>query len=62
MDWIKRNIMFVAGSVVALVLMGLAGFYLYSEMGKNSKSLEKLNAEYAELDRLNKFKGQRVTR
>jgi hypothetical protein len=54
MDWIKRNLLFVIGSVVALVLLGLAGYYLYSGMAKNSAALEKLNAEYAELDRLNK--------
>jgi hypothetical protein len=54
MDWIKRNLLFVIGSTVAVVLMGLAGYYLYSGMGKNNGALEKLNAEYAELDRLNK--------
>jgi hypothetical protein len=54
MDWIKRNLLFVAGSAVALLLMGLAGYYLYAGMGKNNAALEKLNAEYAELVRLNK--------
>lgn len=53
MDWIKRNLLFVIGGVVALVLMGLAGFYLYSGMGKNAEALEKLNTEYAALKGLN---------
>jgi hypothetical protein len=53
MDWIKRNLLFVVGGVVALVLMGLAGFYLYTGMGKNDAALEKLNAEYATLSGLN---------
>jgi len=52
MDWIKRNLYFLIGSVVALALMGLAGFYLYSKWSLNSQVLEKLNAEYAELQRL----------
>lgn len=54
MDWIKRNLMFVIGAVVALALMGLAGFYLYSSMGKNAAAFEKLDAEYHELERLNR--------
>ena len=53
MEWIKRNILFVTGSAVALVLMGLAGFYLVSGSKKNDAALEKLNAEYATLERLN---------
>jgi hypothetical protein len=53
MDWIKRNLFFVIGSAAALVLMLLAAFYLYSGLTKNNEALEKLNAEYAELMRLN---------
>jgi hypothetical protein len=52
MDWIKRNLYFLIGSVVALALMGLAGLYLYSKWSLNNEVLEKLNAEYAELQRL----------
>lgn len=54
MDWIKRNLYFVIGSVVALVLMGLAGYYLYSKWALNNERMAKLDADYAELDRLNK--------
>lgn len=53
MDWIKRNLLFVIGGAMALVLMGLAGYYLYTGMGKNDAALEKLNAEYATLKALN---------
>ena len=46
MDWIKRNLMFVIGSAIALVLMGLAGFYLYTGMTKNDEAVTKLNEAY----------------
>ncbi len=54
MDWIKRNLLFVIGSVVALVLMGLAGFYLWTGLAKNEEALTKLNESYAKLGELNK--------
>lgn len=53
MDWIKRNLLFVIGSVVALVLMGLAGFYLWTGMAKNDEALTKLNESYGTLKSLN---------
>lgn len=53
MDWIKRNIIFVISSAAALLLLGGAGFYLYSGVSKNDAALEALNQEYAELKRLN---------
>ena len=52
MDWVKRNLYFVIGSAVALVLMGLAGFYLYSGWTHKNEVFEKLSAQYAELKRL----------
>src|SRR6266446_4496690 len=54
MAWIKRNLFFLIGSLVAFVLMGLAGWYLFSKWQLNNAMLEKLDGEYAELDRLNK--------
>ena len=54
MSWIKRNLYFLIGSAVALVLMGVAGWYLYTKWGLNEKTLEDLSKDYAELDRLNK--------
>jgi hypothetical protein len=53
MEWIKRNIFFLGGGTIALVLMGLAGFYFYTKWHLNNDILEKLNADYAELTRLN---------
>jgi hypothetical protein len=53
MDWIKRNLYFVIGSVVAVVLMGLAGFYLWTKYDLNTQIMTKLNELYAELGRLN---------
>jgi|DewCreStandDraft_4_1066084.scaffolds.fasta_scaffold74191_2 hypothetical protein len=53
MSWIKRNLYFFIGSVVAVLLMGLAGFYLYSKWQLNNEIMEKLNQDYAELQRLN---------
>ncbi|HWH71146.1 MAG TPA: Amuc_1100 family pilus-like protein, partial [Candidatus Sulfotelmatobacter sp.] len=54
MSWIKRNLYFLIGSVVALALMGLAGWFLFSKYQLYNEVKEKLNADYAELDRLNK--------
>src|ERR1035437_6716449 len=53
MDWIKRNLYFLIGSLVALALMGLAGWYLYSKWQLNNQIVVNLNEQYAELKRLN---------
>jgi hypothetical protein len=52
MDWVKRNLYFVIGSAVALVLMGLAGFYMYSGWKHKTEVFAKLSEQYAELKRL----------
>ena len=49
MDWIKRNLYFVIGSLVALGLMGLAGWYLYSKWEHNNTLLGLLDEQYAKL-------------
>ena len=54
MDWIKRNLYFVIGGAVALVLLGLAGWYFYSRLQLNNEIFDKLNGQYAKLDTLNK--------
>jgi len=53
MSWIKRNLFFVIGSLVALILMGLAGWFLYTKWGLNNEVLASLNTDYAELKTLN---------
>jgi hypothetical protein len=52
MSWIKRNLFFVIGSAVAVALLGLAGWYLYSEWNLNNESSSKLEAAYTELSRI----------
>ena len=52
MDWIKRNLYFLIGSLVALALMGFAGWYLYSKWQLNNEILGQLDEQYAKLKRL----------
>src|SRR5688572_2352645 len=52
MDWIKRNLFFVLGAAVALLLMVGAGFYTWSGWSNNSKAFEEINAKYEELKAL----------
>jgi hypothetical protein len=56
MSWIKRNLYFLIGSAVALALIGLAGFFLYTKWQLNGANLAKLNADYATLGDLNNKK------
>jgi hypothetical protein len=53
MAWIKRNLFFVIGAVVALGLIGFAGFYNFSGWKHNADEAEKLRTSYEELKRLN---------
>jgi hypothetical protein len=53
MGWVKRNLYFLVGAIVALVLMGLAGWYLYSKWQLNNEMLAKLNEQYGTLATLN---------
>lgn len=56
MDWIKRNLFFVIGAAVALVLMVGAGFYTWTGIKHNSEAQEELDKKYAELKRLTDLK------
>lgn len=56
MAWIKRNLAFVIFAVVALVLMGLAGWYSFSGWQNSSDQSTKLTEGYTELKRLKGLK------
>jgi hypothetical protein len=56
MDWIKRNLVFVIGAVVALGLLGAAGWYSFSGYSHNAAQLEELDKQYEELKRLTNLK------
>lgn len=52
MGWIKRNILFVAVSLVALLSLGGGGFYIWQTWSANSEKSEKLNEVYNNLKSL----------
>ena len=52
MGWIKRNLFFVIGGGVALVLLGGAGYYNYQGWSRNSAAADKLNEIYGTLQNL----------
>ena len=56
MEWIKRNLYFLVGGVVALALMGMVGWFLYSKWALNNETWDKLNQDYSELGTLNNEK------
>src|SRR5215471_9144773 len=56
MGWIKRNLFFLTGIVVAFGLLGVAGFYIYTRWSGNSEASEKLNGLYSTLKDLQQQK------
>ncbi len=52
MAWIKRNLFFVVGGAVALMLLGGAGYYIYAGWTRNSTAFDKLNEIYGTLQNL----------
>ncbi len=52
MAWIKRNLILVVSGVVALVLLGLGGYYLYSADQKNQQIDTDINTTKAEIQRM----------
>lgn len=56
MGWIKRNLFFSIGGLVALLLLGAAGWYDWSAWSHNSAAFERLNEIYGKLSDLNKRK------
>lgn len=53
MSWIKRNLYFLIFGVIALVLLGLSGWYFYSQYARNNEILAKLTDQYQTLQKLN---------
>jgi len=52
MGWIKRNLFFVVGGILALGLLGGAGFFIYTGWARNSEMSDKLNEIYGKLAEL----------
>lgn len=52
MNWIKRNLWFVVGSGVALILLGAALFYVWQSIGRNNTAFDKLHEIYGNLQQL----------
>ena len=62
MAWIKRNLFFVIGGILALGLLGAAGFYDFQSWRRNAAAFDRLQKIYDELKELNSQKpsaGQR---
>src|ERR1044071_7254700 len=53
MSWIKRNLYFVIGGGITILLLGLAGWYLYSKWDLNNKKGDSLREAYENLKKLN---------
>ncbi len=52
MQWIKRNLYLVVGGVVALGLLGFAGFYLFTKVRQDQAITEELNTATTRLETL----------
>ncbi|MGA2029535.1 MAG: hypothetical protein ABSG87_05650 [Verrucomicrobiota bacterium] len=53
MAWIKRNIFFVIGAVIAVALLAAAGVYIFNNWQRNKTALDTLNETYSTLQQLN---------
>jgi hypothetical protein len=52
MAWIKRNLYFLIGSIIALALMIVGGVYLFNQISDEGSVADQIKSQYAELDRL----------
>jgi hypothetical protein len=52
MSWAKRNLYFLISCIVAVVLLGAAGWYCYSEWQSNNANWDELSQAYAQLTQL----------
>jgi hypothetical protein len=53
MAWIKRNLYFFIGSILALALMGVGGWYFYAEYSAEGQSGNQIADDYDKLRELN---------
>ena len=60
MSWAKRNLYFLISCVVAVGLLGAAGWYCFSSWQNNSKNWDELNADIGELTQLGNQKDDKV--
>jgi len=56
MGWVKRNLFFTIGGVIALLLLGAAAFYDYTSWSHNAAKFAQLNEIYGKLAQLNNQK------
>jgi hypothetical protein len=56
MGWIKRNLFFVGGGILALALLAAAGIYDFQSLRRNIAAKEKLSEIYGTLRDLNNHK------
>jgi hypothetical protein len=54
MAWVKKNLFVVLGGLGALILLGLAGFYLFTQKQREGEVTSKLNSQIGEWETLNK--------
>ncbi len=52
MAWIKRNLFFVIGGILAIAALGSAGFYIYRGWSHNTAAFDELNGIYGTLREL----------
>ena len=52
MVWIKRNLLFVVGAVIAMGLLAAAGVYDFKNWQRNNAALDALNQAYVKLQSL----------
>jgi hypothetical protein len=53
MAWIKRNLYFLIGSLVALGLMGVGGYLLYTQISAENEVTDAIEKAYHDLNELN---------
>jgi hypothetical protein len=54
MGWIKRNLFFVVGGILAVAMLGGAGFFIWQGWSRNAEASGKLTEIYNKLDELAK--------